>query len=354
MIPSPKSALLPEWHYLVSLLTQQQFFSCVDSYDVSIRKVLQLAKANALLLAAGDALKRMDSNQLLPDDYEARYQQAKSLEKNTHQLIQEVLIAFRQSNLLLLTIKSFLPFSYIDNNIDLVAVETDKVGHYRRVLGELGFKHWFSLADFREPNKKIYYSPNQEKEKKVHPMLHLHQAISWNGLDYLDLSTVWHRHRLIKVDQVQVPVPSFEDAILIMAAHAIFENKYISLHELIYLQWLTSHSLDWNYIVESSKLFFWQKALMIFLATAVNLGQASGLVIKVEIDLPSLSSKPQIPLPYLLPMRQTFAVSWEKLGRDLASGHWRSLPRQFFSYSFVDGIWMYRKARRKRRAIASI
>ena len=96
------------------------------------------------------------------------------------------------------------------------------------------------------------------------------------------------------------------------------------------------------------------KNLDTFLSTALALAKALNLVIKVELDLPALRGAPQLPLPYLLSIQQTFAVSWKKLRRELGSGHWRVLPRQLFSYFFVDSVWMYRKAWRKCRAIAEI
>jgi hypothetical protein len=350
MIPSPDACLPSEWHYLVSLLVHQGWPVPMDVSAISMERALHLAKANDLLLAVGNALKLTQEGGLFPSIYEVSYQRAKSLEESTHQLISEVLAACERAGLALLTIKSFLPFSYADSNIDLVAVETAQIGAYRNVLHELGYKRWFSLADLREPYKRMYRASDRGKNQ-TYPMLHLHRAISWNGVEYVNLATVWRRHRLMDVGAIQVPVPSFEDEVLIMAAHAIFENKYITLKELVYLQWLAEHQLDWGYVVRSAESLFWREALDIFLSTALVLAKALNLVIKVEIDLPSPQSAPRLFLPYLLPVRQTFAVSWEKLRRDLASGRWRTLPRQLFSYFFVDVVWMYRKARRKCRAI---
>ncbi|MCP5095250.1 MAG: hypothetical protein GY943_06840, partial [Chloroflexi bacterium] len=65
--------------------------------------------------------------------------------------------------------------------------------------------------------------------------------------------------------------------------------------------------------------------------------------------IPDLSVR----FPYLLPVRQTFLYSWRKLQQDLLEGHIRQLPRQLFSYSFVDAVWMYRKAWRKQRKVQS-
>jgi hypothetical protein len=351
--PSPDSHLLSEWHALASLLTCQRQSVSMDSSTISVERMLHLAKANGLLLAVVDALKLVDKGGLFPSAYEADYRRAKSLKENTHRVIGEVLVAFEQARLPLLTIKSFLPFPCVDSNIDLVAVGTARIDAYRDVLYELGYKRRSNLADLREPYKRMYQASDRGKDK-TYPMLHLHRAISWNGVEYLNLSTVWQRYRLMDVNSIQIPVPSFEDAVLIMAAHAIFENKYVTLKELVYLQWLTEHQLDWGYIVRSAESLFWREALDTFLSTALALARALNLVIDVEVDLPSLRVVPQLPLPYLFPFQQTFAVSREKLGQDLACGHWRTLARQLFSYFFVDSVWMYRKAWRKCRAVTKI
>jgi hypothetical protein len=353
MIPFPEARVPSEWHDLVSLLVHQTQPILTDISAISIERVLHLAKANDLLLAVGNALQPAKEGGLFPSAYETSYERAKSLEESTHQLIGEVLVAFERAELPLLTIKSFLPFPYADSNIDLVTIEPARVGAYRNVLYELGYKRRFSLADLREPYKRMYQASDQGKNQ-TYPMLHLHRAISWNGVEYVNLPTIWQRHRLMDVGAIQVPVPSFEDEVLIMAAHAIFENKYIMLKELLYLQWLTEHRLDWSYIVRSAGSLFWREALEAFLSTALALAGGLNLAIDVKVDLPSPRGVPRLPLPYLFPFWQTFAVSWEKLRRDLASGHWRILPRQFFSYFCVDSVWMYRKARRKCRAITGV
>jgi hypothetical protein len=350
---SHDSHLASEWHDLVCLVTHRRRQISIKSSTISMRRMLRLSEANDLFLAVGDALKLMDGGSLFPSAYEASYRRAKSLEENTHRVIGEVLVAFKRAGLPLLTIKSFLPFPYVDSNVDLVAVETARIGVYCDVLYGLGYKRRPNLADLREPYKRMYRASDRGKDK-TYPMLHLHRAISWNGVEYLNLSTVWQRYRLMDVNSVQIPVPSFEDAILIMAAHAIFENKYVTLKELVYLQWLTERPLDWGYIVRSAESLFWREALDIFLSTALALARVLNLVIDVEVDLPSLRVIPQLPLPYFFPFQQTFAVSWKKLGRDMASGHWRTLARQLFSYFFVDSVWMYRKARRKCRAVTKI
>ena len=132
-----------------------------------------------------------------------------------------------------------------------------------------------------------------------------------------------------------------------MAAHALFENKYVTLHELIYLSLLAQMELDEVRISQTVAQFGWEAGF----GWLMQLCAALAAEVDLEIDLPgtatAVSPRPNWHLPYLLPLGQTFRISWHKYLTDLKAGRWRRAGRQLFSYTLVDGVWMMRKARRK-------
>lgn len=312
--------------------------------EVSLEAIFQVATANGLLIAAGDALGGADN---IPRPYRERYQQYKQLEANSIGVFGDLLELCVANRLPLLTIKSFLPFPYADSNIDVVAVESKALKRYRELVHRLGFVRNRNLADIREPKKEMYYHVGRGKSDRTCPKLHLHRSISWNGVVYLDPAQVWQRHRIWDVEGVSVPIPSLEDELLVIAAHAMFENKFITLGELVYLNWLTNHELDWDYIVQTAQARFWLDALKFFLATACALGSALRVNMQVEMTLSDSIQFSSISFPLIMPLSRTFRSAMVKLWQDATHGRREELPRQLLTYFLVDCLWMYRKARRK-------
>lgn len=306
----------------------------------TLTSVLDLAEANDLLLAAASALDHV------PHAYRKRYDECRQLEENTWIVFRDVLDWCTGVGLPLLTIKSFLPFPYVDSNIDIVAVNPSRLTEYQRGLGHLGFVRLRNLADVREPNKEMYRNP---LHREGYPKLHLHRAIAWNGVVYLGRNQVWERHRLEDIKGILIPIPSPEDQVLVLAAHAVFENKYITLNELLHCYWLCSRSLDWNYVYHAAAQHSWLEALRLFLATTTALGDSLGIQIHTQQSLSSRERLSSVSFPFVLPVSKTFKATWSKLWLDVRRGQFEEVPRQLVAYSLVDCLWMYRKARRKAR-----
>ena len=311
---------------------------------ISYKRLMGIAEANKLLIAVGAAL---GDNESVPTFYQERYHRDKQLEINSFDLLKNFLDLCVINELPLLTIKSFLPFPYVDSNIDIVAVDTQNVERYRALIHQLGFLRYRNLADLREPRKELYYHADHGKTDHKYPKLHLHRAISWNGVVYLDLARVWQRHQYRNAANISIPIPSPEDELLIMAAHVMFENKYITLMDLVYLNWLTSQDLNWDYIIGISQEYAWRDALELFLATAHDLGRKLEMNTEMKISLPQAITFSNISVPLVLPLSSTLRVALTKMWHDITQGQIRTLPRQLFTYFPVDCLWMYRKARKK-------
>jgi hypothetical protein len=333
--------------YLANLVSEAKTLPAEAPLDI----VLQLADANGLFIAAGDAL---GGSENIPIPYRRHYQQLKLLEVNSVEVLRAFLEQCVANGLPLLTIKSFLPFPYVDSNIDVVAIEAKMTNGYRELLHHLGFVRHRNLADIREPRKEMYYHAAYGESDCTYPKLHLHRSISWNGVVYLDLAQVWQRHRNWDVKGVSVPVPSLEDELLIIAAHTMFENKFITLGELVYLNWLTNHELDWDYIIRTAQTRFWLDALKFFLATACALGNDLRMNMQVEMTLSDSIQFSPISLPLIMPLSRTLRSAVVKLWQDVTHGRLEELPRQLFTYFLVDCLWMYCKARRKATAARMI
>ena len=324
---------------------------------------IKLSEGNAVIkafLSALDSCNGIDFNSYYTNRLVKMRDEDQRFWRCTVEMIQIVVRECERNGLPLLTIKSFLPYPFADSNVDVVAVDSDNIMAYRALLNRLGFykltKH-MNRTDFREPKKRLYrYNPDRLTNAQC-PLLHLHRAISWNGIDYLDSKSVWDRRRSHKVEDLDIPIPSSEDEALIMAAHSIFENKYITIGELIHLSTLVSDGFDWDYAIRHTEIYHWLPALLLWLKTVNSL--CNILDIRVEIpewvyDRVSVKKSSTLYLsdsgqfPYVYPLMSIARVLFNKLILDLIKGNLKQLPRQLFSYSIVDLIWAYRNALRKR------
>jgi hypothetical protein len=299
-----------------------------------------LAKVNHLLLA----LWRSQPNDALLDAaWRQRLALLAQLETETAEAVRDVIPRFVAAGLPLLTIKSFLPFPYVDSNLDLVTIRPDCLPKYVNLLHTLDYRRYRNLADLREPMKQTY----QGRSAKLR--LHLHTAVSWNGIVYLPWGQVWQRRRAWKSDGGPVWIPSAEDELLIMAAHAWFENKLVSLHELLYWYRLVTDDLDWAYVTKTAQQNGWYRGVSFFMAIMSQLATLLDIPVNLPAPLPSVTLATPVNFPYIFPLTQNWQVTGDKLVADVRRGFWQKIPRQLFSYLLVDHFWMYRKAYRKRR-----
>ena len=301
----------------------------------------RFADKNDLLLAVGT--KNGPWHQI-PEPYGTRYSQKLKLYKHSYEMFGKFIERCVKYGYSVFTIKSFLPFPYADSNIDFVVVQPQNQDVYITVLNDLGYKRFRSLADIREPNKQMY---TYRIEDSNYPKLHLHKSLSWNGITYLNKIQVWDRHRYIRINGLSIPIPSAEDELLIMAAHAVFENKYISLGELLHLINLLESSLDWDYILRVAEENSWITGLRLFLSITSRMGEELGYTIGINQDLVDKLKVGRLDFPFMLPFKDTLQATFSKLALDFRFNNIGEIPRELFTYLMVDLIWMYYKAVKK-------
>lgn len=333
------------YRHLASALINDSVADLNDLDEMMRCQIAWLSVYNQLLLAlVQDAV--FDFS--MDTDLMARIERLNLLEIETSQVVSDMLPQFEEAQRPLLAIKSFLPFAYVDTNLDLVTVHPDQWASYVDDLCQLGYRQFRNLADLREPMKATFFKPGIDLK------IHLHSAVSWNGLMYLPLAPVLQRKRLIEINGYPVAIPSAEDEMLIMAAHACFENKYVSLHEVLYWHHLVNLDLDWDYMAKTAVTFNWYHGFFTFQSIISELANLLNIGVAVPIQSLPVSLTEEVWFPYILPIKQTVSVTGSKLKQDIQAKQWRQLPRELFSFTFVDGLWMYRKAYRKRQKVLQI
>ena len=129
----------------------------------------------------------------------------------------------------------------------------------------------------------------------------------------------------------------------------MFENKYLTLHELIYLHFLNEVGIDWERVERLASDKQWWKGLVWLLSVSQAMCQALNLEFEVPFAETAVALEPNWHLPYQLPLSKTMQIGWLKFKADIQRGQIQTAPRQLFSYTLVDPVWMMRKSRRKCR-----
>jgi thymidylate kinase len=129
-------------------------------------------------------------------------------------------------------------FPYTSDNVD-VLVPRNRTLEARQILLALGYV-W--LRNIDETQKWLFRKFDQGRSVSA---IHVHGWVGWD-VEFHERA-IWDGIRQ-SPDDTKVVVPSREDALLINAAHALYENKEIRLYDLekIRAQW--QQPLDWDYI----------------------------------------------------------------------------------------------------------
>jgi thymidylate kinase len=171
---------------------------------------------------------------------EALKEDRRSLEEQRYEFVQ-VKRAWSDAGIASVLFKSggIAPsFPYTSDNVG-VLVPRNRTTEARRILLAMGYV-WLHNID--EEQKWLF---RKFREGRSISAIHVHGWVGWD-VEFHERA-IWDGVRQSS-DDSEAMVPSREDALLINAAHALYENKEIRLYDLekIRAQWCAG--LDWEYI----------------------------------------------------------------------------------------------------------
>jgi hypothetical protein len=246
--------------------------------------------------------------------------------------------------------KTFRSYPYVDSDMDIVLVDKARRQEYMDALRELGFASIWNVSILREPRKRFFVKLSDDGQIKL-PIAHVHFTVSWNGIDCLNSDDVWRRLRSMDIRGKCVKAPSVEDELLIMAAHTMHENTYITIGELLHIKNLLSENknIDIDYMVSVCKKYNWLKAFKIYLSHAeacyFSIAQTpifpadlkAALNVRAASKIPISGGMP----PFILPGKVLAAGYISKVSKDLIGLRLRNIPRELLTFGLV--IWLFRK-----------
>lgn len=239
---------------------------------------------------------------------------------------EEVTSIFEKNGLRSFAMKTFRSYPYLDDDIDMVLVDNNRRNEYIALLERAGYKFRFNISMLREPGKAFFVKADNNGNL-TRPVIHVHYAVSWNGITCLDAEEVYRRLRKANVMGMTVKLPSYEDEFLIMAAHSIYENTYLTMGELLHIKNIKEESkrLDVDYMIGMARKYNWQNSLKEYMGYT-------------ELCYNRIMDG-EIP-PFFIPSRSLLKSYAAKVAGDVLSMNIRALPRELLTFCLV--IWLYR------------
>lgn len=268
---------------------------------------------------------------------------------------------FKKYNLKFFLMKTFRSYPYADDDMDLVLVDRSKVAEYTGALKEAGFTFKWNSSIIRESKKRFYVRKDSRGETML-PIIHVHFTVSWNGIDFLDPEKVWRRLKTVELNGVEIPVPSVEDELMIMAAHTIYENTYITGGELLHIKRLVSQAakIDTSYMTEEAVKGNWLDSMRSYFSCVESLHrQLTGSSLLSE-DVKKLcvtcgcdATSPNDGIyPRFIPSKVLLRCYASKFFKDMVSFKLGRLAREAVTFGLV--IWLYRLKKMSKFAKACI
>jgi thymidylate kinase len=220
-----------------------------NMYDIlKINKVLMRTLNYAHL--PGDSLKKATIRQLI--EKSDLFRDAYVFMANLMYKLLNAIGALKANGVEPLFIKSASSLPLDSDNFDILIMERD-LEKCTEVLSNLGF---VEVVKAREPYKLLF---RKVKDGEDYLALHVHMRVAWEGVEFINLNELWNRRQKLKIDETIICTPSYEDDLLITAAHLFFENHSINLGELLHFaEILDNHpNVDWDYIISSVENGHW-------------------------------------------------------------------------------------------------
>jgi len=283
-----------------------------------------------------------------------------SLSRNMGSAIGEISRSFKEKGLKFFPMKTFRKYPYTDDDIDIVMADRRRAREYAATLKEIGYKFMPDRSILREPGKRFYVKKNSDHTIEL-PKIHLHFDITWNGIKFLDAKKVFKRSKSVSISGVDLQVPSDEDELLIMAAHAIYENSYITTGELLHAKeiFANNREIDIEYMLKASNDHNWDLGLRCYFSYAelyhryfTGIGLLNDLF-REKLYIPYIGEiiSARESLPYLIPLFSLLGVYSRKVSEDVRSLNLLEIPREVLSFGLVTWLLRFRKGTKFKKEV---
>lgn len=173
-----------------------------------------------------------------------------------YQLVKEELASMGIADVMIKSVGLAPSFPYKSDNLDLLYKPEDEE-KVRATLVRMGY---VELRNVEEPHKYLF--------RKFHAgcsvsAIHVHTHVGWM-VSFLDEETLWQRCNLAQDDPL-VTIPAPEDALLITLAHSFYEDKQVTLWDVLKCAHCLRQGIDWEEVYRVATWRGWRDGLSVAL-----------------------------------------------------------------------------------------
>jgi thymidylate kinase len=331
-----------------------------------------VAFGEAIAIDFGDAMAGSSKLQSAALFQTARQAEAEVLAetRTEYKLVHEALVAQGIAGVLIKSVglEPSLPFK--SDNLDVLYKPQD-VERVRSALCQIGY---VELRNVEEPHKYLFRKFHAGRSVSA---IHVHAHVGWMT-SFLDEERLWQRSRPAS-DESWLTIPAPEDALLTTLAHWFYEDKRLSLQDLVKCAYCLRQGVDWDEVYRIATWRGWRDGLDVSLLLCSYQEKAlygQTLVPSSVLEgawrrtpawarrvLERYKSRAEMPVP--VPFLFSKAFSYAKLWRDPSRGvarrakdllvhtaygtklrlHIHSQPAMLVTFSGVDGCGKTTQAR---------
>jgi len=285
-----------------------------------------------------------------------------------YKLVHEALAAQGVAGVLIKSVGLQPSFPFKSDNLDVLYRPGD-VDRVRSTLLQLGY---VELTNMEEPHKYLFRKFHAGRSVSA---IHLHEHVGWMT-SFLDEERLWQRCRPA-ADDPWITIPAPEDALLTTLAHWFYEDKRLTLQDVLKCAHCLRQGVDWDEVYRIASWRGWRDGLNVALLlvsyqetalygqtlvpSSVLEGAWRGTPSWAQKRLQRYTGASASTAPAVAPMRISFlfskAFSYAKLWRDPSRSrarrlrdlivhtaygiklrlHIRSQPAMLITFSGVDG-----------------
>lgn len=173
-----------------------------------------------------------------------------------YQLVKEELASMGIVDVMIKSVGLAPSFPYRSDNLDLLYKPRD-VDKVRATLVRMGY---VELKNMEEPHKYLFRKFHAGRSVSA---LHVHAHVGWM-VSFLDEEALWQRYSRAQDDPL-VAVPAPEDALLITLAHCFYEDKRVSLLDVLKFAHCVRQGVDWTEVYRVATWRGWRDGLNVAL-----------------------------------------------------------------------------------------
>jgi len=181
-------------------------------------EMISMAKINKVLYQLGLYDERIRQRDDWQELYRRRAEQRRA--------IAEIAAIAETKRIDLMIVKTFKPFDYVPDDIDVLVIDENAVGDLVQELVRRGYR----IRKVGTPEITLRIIAN-----KTFVDIDIHDKLGAGFYEYIDKHYLWRRRETVEIDGVRIAKPNSVDELLITAAHAVLKELKIILADVLHV-----------------------------------------------------------------------------------------------------------------------